>query len=130
MLSAVLAHVVCRAIMQVVAMKRVSKEGSRSSSGSEADDKEQLSPVAVMDFPFDDDDDELRDAAVASYPSFSLARLQSKSSSLSIYRVNKKWSQEEYKKVRSFFFYVLACHLRTRSGPDPRNRLRSCAVAS
>jgi hypothetical protein len=105
MLSAVLAHVVCRAIMQVVAMKRVSKEGSRSSSGSEADDKEQLSPVAVMDFPFDDDDDdELRDAAVASYPSFSLARLQSNSSSLSIYRVNKKWSQEEYKKVRSFFF--------------------------
>jgi hypothetical protein len=26
-------------------------------SGSEADDKEQLSPVAVMDFPFHDDDD-------------------------------------------------------------------------
>ncbi|KAL6905219.1 hypothetical protein ACP4OV_002820 [Aristida adscensionis] len=29
-----------------------------SSSGSEADDKEQLSPVAVMDFPFDDDEDD------------------------------------------------------------------------
>lgn len=64
-------------------MKRVpSKEGS--GSGSEADDKEQLSPVAVMDFPFDDDeDDELRDDAgvACSSPSFSLARLQSKSSS-------------------------------------------------
>ena len=64
--------------MQVVATKRVvSKEGS-SSLGSEADDKEQLSPVAVMDFPFDDDD-ELTDAGlVCSLPSFSLARLQSK----------------------------------------------------
>ncbi|XP_066387615.1 protein gar2-like [Miscanthus floridulus] len=64
---------------EAVAMKRVSskdKEGS-SSLGSEADDKEQLSPVAVMDFPFDDDDDdELRDAAVTCTPSFSLARLQ------------------------------------------------------
>ena len=101
MLSAV-AHVVCRARMQVVAMERVvSKEGS--SSGSEADDKEQLSPVAVMDFPFDDDDDdELRDAAVACTPSFSLARLQSKSSSsLSIYTHSKqKWSQQEHRKLR------------------------------
>ncbi|CAN6300356.1 unnamed protein product [Urochloa humidicola] len=42
-----------------------------SSSGSEADDKEeQLSPVAVMDFPDDDCD------AGACSPSFSLARLQ------------------------------------------------------
>ncbi|CAD6204244.1 unnamed protein product [Miscanthus lutarioriparius] len=71
------ANVVCRAIMQVVAMKRVSSKEGSSSLGSEADDKEQLSPVAVMDFPFDDDDDdELRDAAVACTPSFSLARLQ------------------------------------------------------
>jgi hypothetical protein len=32
------------------------KRGEGSSSGSEADDKEQLSPVDVMDFPrFDDD---------------------------------------------------------------------------
>lgn len=36
------------------AMERGSKE---EGSGSEADDKEQLSPVAVMDFPFHDDDD-------------------------------------------------------------------------
>ncbi|KAL5680704.1 hypothetical protein ACJX0J_007089, partial [Zea mays] len=60
-----------------VAMKSASKEGS--SSGSEAGDKEQqLSPVGVMDFPFDDDDeeDESRDAGVACSPSFSLARLQ------------------------------------------------------
>ena len=102
MLSAV-AHVVCRARMQVVAMERVvsnSKEGS--SSGSEADDKEQLSPVAVMDFPFDDDD-ELTDAGlVCSLPSFSLARLQSKSSSsLSIYTHSKqKWWQQEHRKLR------------------------------
>lgn len=89
MLSAV------RAMMQVVvAMKTVvskEKEGSSSSSGSQADDKEQLSPVGVMDFPFDNDDDEeeLRDAAaVACSPSFSLARLHSKSSSS--YMVNKK----------------------------------------
>ena len=76
MLSAV-AHVVCRARMQVVAMERVvSKEGS--SSGSEADDKEQLSPVAVMDFPFDDDDELTDPGLVCSLPSFSLARLQSK----------------------------------------------------
>jgi len=62
--------------MVMQAMKR----GSRSSSGaSEADDKEdqqQLSPVAVMDFPSDDDGD--ADAAAACSPSFSLARLQSK----------------------------------------------------
>ena len=60
--------------MVMQAMKR----GSRSSSGaSEADDKEdqqQLSPVAVMDFPSDDDGD----ADDACSPSFSLARLQSK----------------------------------------------------
>ncbi|KAG2539814.1 uncharacterized protein LOC120687181 [Panicum virgatum] len=58
------------------AMKRGSR--SRSSSGaSEADDKEdqqQLSPVAVMDFPSDDDGD--ADDAAACSPSFSLARLQ------------------------------------------------------
>lgn len=49
------------------------------SSVSEADDKEaeQLSPVAVMDFPFDDDEGE--DAGACSpAPSFSLERLQSK----------------------------------------------------
>ncbi|PUZ40436.1 hypothetical protein GQ55_9G423900 [Panicum hallii var. hallii] len=54
------------------------KRGSRSSSGTlEADDKEeqqQLSPVAVMDFPSDDDGD--ADDAGACSPSFSLARLQ------------------------------------------------------
>ncbi|TKV95291.1 hypothetical protein SEVIR_9G353700v4 [Setaria viridis] len=54
-----------------------------SSSGAEADDKEeQLSPVAVMDFPFDDDEGEdgdedgERDVAGACSPSFSLSRLQ------------------------------------------------------
>ena len=55
------------------------KRGTRSNSGaSEAEDKEeeqqQLSPVAVMDFPSDDDGD----ADDACSPSFSLARLQSK----------------------------------------------------
>uniref|UniRef100_A0ACD5U4M9 Uncharacterized protein n=1 Tax=Avena sativa TaxID=4498 RepID=A0ACD5U4M9_AVESA len=40
-------------------MERGSKEaGTGSGTGSEADDKEQLSPVAVMDFPFDDDEDD------------------------------------------------------------------------
>ncbi|XP_047043515.1 uncharacterized protein LOC124647651 [Lolium rigidum] len=37
------------------AMESGSKE---EGSGSEADDKEQLSPVAVMDFPFHDDDED------------------------------------------------------------------------
>jgi hypothetical protein len=36
-------------------MERGSKE---EGSGSEEDDKEQLSPVAVMDFPFHDDDED------------------------------------------------------------------------
>lgn len=44
----------------------------------EADDKEQLSPVAVMDFPFDDDEDdpveEERSACSTSF-SDSLAQL-------------------------------------------------------
>jgi hypothetical protein len=42
----------CRAMTQYERKKR--EVGS--SSGSEADDKEQLSPVAVMDFPCFDDD--------------------------------------------------------------------------
>ncbi|KAK3153124.1 hypothetical protein QOZ80_2BG0168140 [Eleusine coracana subsp. coracana] len=37
-------------------MKRGAREEGSSSGGSEADDKEQLSPVAVMDFPCFDDD--------------------------------------------------------------------------
>ncbi|KAL6641344.1 hypothetical protein ACP70R_019525 [Stipagrostis hirtigluma subsp. patula] len=40
-----------------IAMKKGSKEEGCSSS-SEADDKEQLSPVAVMDFPFEDDEED------------------------------------------------------------------------
>ncbi|XP_062205951.1 uncharacterized protein LOC133907871 [Phragmites australis] len=68
------------------AMKRGSKEEG-SSSGSEVDDKdEQLSPVAVMDFPFHDDgdgEDEYGDGedkggagACSSSSDDSLARLQ------------------------------------------------------
>nr|CAB3495456.1 unnamed protein product [Digitaria exilis] len=51
------------------------KRGS-TSSGSEADDKEeQLSPVAVMDFPFDDDEEGEDAGACSPSPSFSLERL-------------------------------------------------------
>ena len=79
--------------MQAMKMEAV------TGSGSESDDKEQLSPVAVMDFPFHDDDYE--DDAVedeggtsdhggsACSPSFgdSLAQLrQSKCSSQSLSR--------------------------------------------
>jgi hypothetical protein len=42
------------------AMESGSKEAG-SGPGSEADDKEQLSPVGVMDFPFHDDDDAVED---------------------------------------------------------------------
>lgn len=66
------------------AMKRESKDAG---SSSETDGKEQLSPVAVMDFPFDDEDGEddedvvegeERDAGSACCASFSesLAQLQ------------------------------------------------------
>jgi hypothetical protein len=41
-------------------MESGSKEAG-SGSGSETDEKEQLSPVAVMDFPFRDDDDAVED---------------------------------------------------------------------
>ncbi|CAM0956403.1 unnamed protein product [Alopecurus aequalis] len=49
------------------AMKRGSKEaGTSSGSGSESDEKEQLSPVAVMDFPFhDDEDDAVEDEGIS-----------------------------------------------------------------
>ena len=80
-------------------MKRGAKEETGTAgSGSESDDKEQLSPVAVMDFPFhnDDDDDAVEDdegtsdhGGRACSPSFSdsLAQLrQSKCSSQSLSR--------------------------------------------
>ncbi|XP_066340248.1 uncharacterized protein [Miscanthus floridulus] len=92
---------------EVVAMERVvSKEGS--SSGSEADDKEQLSPVAVMDFPFDDDD-ELTDAGlVCSLPSFSLARLQSRKT----HKIRRFESRDEVAPLD------LEARLATTSDPD------------
>ncbi|CAD6211709.1 unnamed protein product [Miscanthus lutarioriparius] len=92
---------------KVVAMERVvSKEGS--SSGSEADDKEQLSPVAVMDFPFDDDD-ELTDAGlVCSLPSFSLARLQRRKT----HKIRRFGSRDELAPLD------LEARLATTSDPD------------
>ncbi|CAL4931901.1 unnamed protein product [Urochloa decumbens] len=66
------------------------KRGSGSSSVSEADDKEeQLSPVAVMDFPSDDDDD------CACSPSFSLARLQRRKTLRPQHKIRRFGSTEE-----------------------------------
>ncbi|CAN6284168.1 unnamed protein product [Urochloa humidicola] len=66
------------------------KRGSGSSSGSEADDKEeQLSPVAVMDFPDDDCD------AGACSPSFSLARLQRRKMLRPQHKIRRFGSTEE-----------------------------------
>lgn len=87
-------------VMQV--MKRGSKEEDEE---EEADDKEQLSPVGVMDFPFDEDDDDAaavdedeRVAAGACSFSFSdsLAQLQSKQTD---------WTEH----VHSSFFWRI-CH--------------------
>ncbi|CAL4923440.1 unnamed protein product [Urochloa decumbens] len=65
------------------------KRGSGSSSVSEADDKEeQLSPVAVMDFPSDDDD-------CACSPSFSLARLQRRNILRPKHKIRRFGSTEE-----------------------------------
>ncbi|CAL4940268.1 unnamed protein product [Urochloa decumbens] len=65
------------------------KRGSGSSSVSEADDKEeQLSPVAVMDFPSDDDD-------CACSPSFSLARLQRRKTLRPQHKIRRFGSTEE-----------------------------------
>nr|BAJ86113.1 predicted protein [Hordeum vulgare subsp. vulgare] len=46
------------------ACKREEDKEAMDRESKEADDKEQLSPVAVMDFPFDDDDDDCGDDPV------------------------------------------------------------------
>nr|CAB3500356.1 unnamed protein product [Digitaria exilis] len=78
-----------RAIMQVM------KRGS-TSSVSEADDKEvQLSPVAVMDFPFDDDEEGEDAGACSPSPSFSLERLQRRKMLRTQHKIRQFGSTEE-----------------------------------